>query len=172
MMSETSIQLRSQASLGNTSIDSNGNPIIPFGLTQARKHALNKPRFIEFACNYVEVTHHDPIPSHLLMFPIDAGLPLRRFGNQRCDTQGILGQQEESRNCARMLVSSRQTDPYWPGQQMSKSSFLADVSKPSISTTSCRGLVRRIANGWHPLDGLLSNKAACQFLIRLNDASC
>lgn len=61
MMSETSVQLRSQASLGNTSIDSNGNPIIPFGLTQARKQVLNKPRFVEFGCNYVEVTRHDPI---------------------------------------------------------------------------------------------------------------
>jgi len=111
MMSETSIQLRSQASLGNTSIDSNGNTIIPFGLTQARKQTLNKPRFIEFACNYVEVTPHDPIPCiHLLILPIDAGLPLRRFGHQRCDTQGTLGQQEESRNHSRMLVSSCQTN--------------------------------------------------------------
>lgn len=55
-MSEGSIQLRSQVSLGaNTSVDSSGNPIPPFGLTQAQKHARNKPRFIEFACSHVEV---------------------------------------------------------------------------------------------------------------------
>lgn len=57
LMSEHSIQLRSQTSLGvaNTSIDSSGNPIPPFGLTQAQKYARNKPRFIEFVCSHVEV---------------------------------------------------------------------------------------------------------------------
>jgi len=56
-MSEHSIQLRSQVSLGaaNTSVDSSGNPIPPFGLSEAQKHARNKPRFIEFACSHVEV---------------------------------------------------------------------------------------------------------------------
>ena len=55
-MSEDSIQLRSQVSLGaNTSVDSSGNPIPPFGLTPAQKHARNKPRFVEFACSHVEV---------------------------------------------------------------------------------------------------------------------
>ena len=56
-MSEQSIQLRTQGSLGaaNTSVDSSGNPIPLFGLTQAQKHARNKPRFIEFACSHVEV---------------------------------------------------------------------------------------------------------------------
>ena len=56
-MSEHSIQLRSQVSLGasNASLDSSGNPIPPSSLTQAQKHARNKPRFIEFACSYVEV---------------------------------------------------------------------------------------------------------------------
>lgn len=57
LMSEHSIQLRSQASMGaaNTSVDSSGNPISPFGLTQAQKHARYKPRFVEFACSYTEV---------------------------------------------------------------------------------------------------------------------
>ena len=55
-MSEDSIQLRSQVSLGaNTSVDSSGNPIPPFGLTQAQKQVRNKPRFIEFACSHLEV---------------------------------------------------------------------------------------------------------------------
>ncbi len=56
-MSENSVQLHSQLSLGgpNTSIDSNGNPTMPFGLTQARAYAKNKPRFVEFSCSYVEV---------------------------------------------------------------------------------------------------------------------
>ncbi|CAA7267063.1 unnamed protein product [Cyclocybe aegerita] len=57
MISETSVQLRSQVSLGglNTSLDSNGNPIKPLGLTQAQKHAKQKPRFVEFSCSHVEV---------------------------------------------------------------------------------------------------------------------
>lgn len=56
-MSETSVQVRSQLSIpgANTSLDSNGSRIIPIGSTQAQKHALNKPRFVEFACSYVEV---------------------------------------------------------------------------------------------------------------------
>ena len=56
LMSEHSIQLRSQVLLGaNTSVDSSGNPIPSFGLTQAQKHARNKPRFIEFICSHAEV---------------------------------------------------------------------------------------------------------------------
>ena len=57
LMSEHSIQLRSQASLGagNTSVDSSGNPISPSSLTQAQKHAKYNPRFIEFACTHTEV---------------------------------------------------------------------------------------------------------------------
>lgn len=56
-MSETSVQLRSQPSNpgANTSLDSNGSRIMPFGTTQAQKHTANKPRFAEFACSYVEV---------------------------------------------------------------------------------------------------------------------
>lgn len=56
-MSETSIQLQSQVSLGlcNVSIDSAGVPIPAAGLTQAQTHAKTKPRFFEFACSYVEV---------------------------------------------------------------------------------------------------------------------
>ncbi|KAF8952484.1 hypothetical protein BDZ97DRAFT_1681569 [Flammula alnicola] len=56
-MSETSVQFRSQISLGtgNISLDSTGNPIPPIGLTQARRHAKAKPRFVEFACSHVEV---------------------------------------------------------------------------------------------------------------------
>lgn len=57
LMSETSIQLQSQISLGagNMSIDSAGIPIRAAGLTQAQTHARTKPRFFEFACSYVEV---------------------------------------------------------------------------------------------------------------------
>ncbi|KAF8169773.1 hypothetical protein BJ912DRAFT_861753 [Pholiota molesta] len=59
-MSETSAQLRSQISLGagNISLDSDGNPIPAIGLTQARKHAKEKPRFIEFACSHIEVLRY------------------------------------------------------------------------------------------------------------------
>ncbi|KAH9481585.1 Telomerase reverse transcriptase [Psilocybe cubensis] len=56
MMSENSIQLKSQlvTGQGNISYDSSGNPIPAFGLTQAQKHAKQKPRFVEFACSHLE----------------------------------------------------------------------------------------------------------------------
>ncbi|KAG6896050.1 hypothetical protein C0992_010666 [Termitomyces sp. T32_za158] len=41
--------------LGDSSIDSSGNPIQPFGLTQAERHAKAKPRFADFACSFVEL---------------------------------------------------------------------------------------------------------------------
>lgn len=57
-MSEQSSQLllRSQASLANVSVDSEGNSILPRGLTQAERHGKAKPRFVEFACSYIEVS--------------------------------------------------------------------------------------------------------------------
>jgi len=57
MISETSIQLRSQVSLGaiDASLDSNGNRIPPLGLTQVKDHGRQKPRFIEFTCSHLEV---------------------------------------------------------------------------------------------------------------------
>ncbi|EPT01422.1 hypothetical protein FOMPIDRAFT_1100516, partial [Fomitopsis schrenkii] len=55
-MSEQSIQLRSQPSLTdvNVSTDSVGRPILPHGLSQARKHYKYKPRFAEFSCTFAE----------------------------------------------------------------------------------------------------------------------
>jgi telomerase reverse transcriptase len=57
MVSEHSLRLETQPTRynGDTSIDSNGNSILPQGLSQAKKHGMNKPRFIEFTCSYVEV---------------------------------------------------------------------------------------------------------------------
>ena len=56
-MSETSIQLQTQASAANTSIslDSAGRPIIPHIDSQARKQAKYKPRFAEFSAGANEV---------------------------------------------------------------------------------------------------------------------
>lgn len=56
MMSEQSIQLRSQLSPrdGNMSTDTVGRPIVPHGLSQARKHFKYKPRFAEFSCTFAE----------------------------------------------------------------------------------------------------------------------
>ena len=56
-MSETSIQLQTQASVADTSIslDSAGRPIIAHITSQARKHAKYKPRFAEFAAGANEV---------------------------------------------------------------------------------------------------------------------
>jgi hypothetical protein len=56
-MSEQPSQHRSQISsgAGNISYDSEGNSIMPYGLTQAQKHIKAKPRFAEFSCTTVEV---------------------------------------------------------------------------------------------------------------------
>ena len=56
-MSETSIQLQTQASAANTSIslDSAGRPIIPHIDSQARKQTKYKPRFAEFSAGANEV---------------------------------------------------------------------------------------------------------------------
>ncbi|KAG6908673.1 hypothetical protein DXG01_003687 [Tephrocybe rancida] len=55
-VSEQSILLsQPPLNLGNSSIDSEGNSILPFGLTQAERHAKSKPRFADLACSFVEV---------------------------------------------------------------------------------------------------------------------
>jgi hypothetical protein len=57
MVSEHSLHLKSQPTprSADMSIDLAGNSILPQGLSQARRHAQHKPRFIEFACSNVEV---------------------------------------------------------------------------------------------------------------------
>ncbi|TFK40170.1 hypothetical protein BDQ12DRAFT_486484 [Crucibulum laeve] len=57
LMSERSAQFQSQAPQGteDMSIDTSGNTITPFGLTQAERHAKMKPRFVEFTCSHIEV---------------------------------------------------------------------------------------------------------------------
>ncbi|RDB25955.1 Telomerase reverse transcriptase [Hypsizygus marmoreus] len=57
IMSEQSSLLRSQADFSaiDMSVDSEGNSIMPFGQTQAERHAKSKPRFAEFACPVIEV---------------------------------------------------------------------------------------------------------------------
>ncbi|KAH7884431.1 hypothetical protein F5I97DRAFT_1811868 [Phlebopus sp. FC_14] len=57
MVSENSFHLQSQLRprSGDMSIDSAGNSVLPQGLSQSKKHAASKPRFVEFACSHVEV---------------------------------------------------------------------------------------------------------------------
>ncbi|KAL4243808.1 Telomerase reverse transcriptase [Abortiporus biennis] len=57
MMSETSIQFCSQNKQINSSIsfDSDGNTILPEGLSELHRQVKNKPRFAEFACSPSEV---------------------------------------------------------------------------------------------------------------------
>lgn len=52
-----SILMETQPSLrlNEVSVDSSGHPFTPLGLTQAKAHARNKPRFVEFACSHLEV---------------------------------------------------------------------------------------------------------------------
>lgn len=61
-MSEQSSTLCTQMPLsaGNISSDASRNSIMPFGLTQAERHAKLKPRFAEFACSDVEVCLSKP----------------------------------------------------------------------------------------------------------------
>jgi hypothetical protein len=72
-MSETSIRLRSQGSLLDTSVDSIGVPITPRGFSQAEKHVKIKPKFAEFMCSHVEVGLH----LHWVFLPLL--MPLRSF---------------------------------------------------------------------------------------------
>ncbi|PBK75723.1 hypothetical protein ARMSODRAFT_404731 [Armillaria solidipes] len=55
LLSEETSQLQSQASVGEVSLDSAGNSVFPIGLTQARRYAESKPRFVEFSCSHFEV---------------------------------------------------------------------------------------------------------------------
>ncbi|KAG1775303.1 hypothetical protein EV702DRAFT_973474 [Suillus placidus] len=54
MVSENSIQLKSQASQINMSIDSAGNSIAA-DRVPCKQEMEHKPRFLEFTCSYVEV---------------------------------------------------------------------------------------------------------------------
>ncbi|KAJ7744318.1 hypothetical protein B0H14DRAFT_463334 [Mycena olivaceomarginata] len=50
----TSSAPRTQKSLTDISLDSEGNSILPAGLTQAALHAQTKPRFVEYSCSHIE----------------------------------------------------------------------------------------------------------------------
>ncbi|KAG0702506.1 hypothetical protein DFH29DRAFT_804932 [Suillus ampliporus] len=54
MVSENSIQLKSQASQNEMSIDSAGNSIVAYDV-QGKKELEHKPRFLEFTCGHFEV---------------------------------------------------------------------------------------------------------------------
>ncbi len=56
MLAGETSQLRTQASaLGDSSVDSEGNTILPAGLTQAHEETKYRPRIVDYACPYVEV---------------------------------------------------------------------------------------------------------------------
>ena len=56
-MSENSISIRTQPPLhlGNVSFDSEGQTILPHGVSLAEAAVKKKPRFAEFICSYTEV---------------------------------------------------------------------------------------------------------------------
>lgn len=55
-MSEGSSQLFTQPFFpSEASIYSDGDTVVGCGLTQAKKDAVNKPRFVDFACSHSEV---------------------------------------------------------------------------------------------------------------------
>lgn len=57
LMSETSIQLQTQASLvdSSVSLDAAGRPMISHDISEARRQTKCKPRFAEFACGSDQV---------------------------------------------------------------------------------------------------------------------
>lgn len=56
-MSEGSSQLLTQPCLpSDTSTYSDGHTIVGHGLTQVKKDAASKPRFVDFACSHSEVS--------------------------------------------------------------------------------------------------------------------
>ncbi|KAN0092974.1 Telomerase ribonucleoprotein complex - RNA binding domain containing protein [Tylopilus felleus] len=61
---------------GDVSIDSSGNSILPQGLSQAKKYAMHKPRFIEFTCSYVEVFRYVMLVTKIV-------IPKQFWGSQR-----------------------------------------------------------------------------------------
>ena len=54
-MSESSIQLKSQELLSTEDQSLDSDPLRSSALSQAKKCAANKPRFLEFACSHAEV---------------------------------------------------------------------------------------------------------------------
>ena len=55
-MSEGSSQLATQPSFhSDSTIHSDGQTIVGCGLTQEKKEAASKPRFVDFACSHSEV---------------------------------------------------------------------------------------------------------------------
>lgn len=57
LMSERSIQLRTQPAIADASISMNStdSSILPHGLSQAEKNTVHKPRFAEFTCSQDQV---------------------------------------------------------------------------------------------------------------------
>jgi hypothetical protein len=148
-MSETSIQLRSQPTISgaNTSLDSNGSRILPFGSTQAQKHAVNKPRFAEFACTYVEVelSHLGRYTDHLkpdqvyryVVLVTNAVIPKAFWGSKR-NLKFVL-------QCWRPICYVSQVE--LTRAQMLWNSSAADVMRHSVYTMFCRNSVQLIVTG-------------------------
>ena len=97
-MSETSIQIQTQASLVDSSIslDSAGRPMIAHDQSWTREQqAKCKPRFAEFVCNVGEVW---PESFYVHVTTIDhclIGVPLRRPSYKDGDPVRVLGERKK-----------------------------------------------------------------------------
>ena len=91
-MSEGSSQLLTQPFLpSDTSTYSDGHTIIGCGLTQAKKDAANKPRFVDFACSHPEVSVRYLKISRLLSSV--TGQSICCFGHRRGHPELTLGRE-------------------------------------------------------------------------------
>lgn len=86
---------------GDISIDSNGNSILPQGLSQAMKHGMHKPRFIEFTCSYIEVCSERASKVKVI---IRIGFPLCHACNENRLPKATVGITEEFQVGAELYV--------------------------------------------------------------------
>ncbi|KAJ7227316.1 hypothetical protein GGX14DRAFT_347333, partial [Mycena pura] len=60
---------RTQQQCADVSLDSEGNTILPAGLSQAALHARAKPRFVEYACSHFEIYRYAVLVSKAVIPP-------------------------------------------------------------------------------------------------------
>ena len=93
-MSEGSSQLLTQPAIPlHSSTYSDGRTVVGCGLTQERKEAANKPKFVDFACDHSEVSIRCSKVLSLL-FSVK-GQSIRRIGHRRSHPEGALGREGE-----------------------------------------------------------------------------
>jgi len=160
-MSEGSSQLFTQPFFSSdTSTDSDGQTIVGCGLTQAKKDAVNKPRFVDFACSHSEVGVRCLETFKVLIIhnrSIDMLYWSRKRSFQRHSGEG----RRISRlsGVVRDAVLGCQHLSYPWGIQTSGSSSSCEDSKSYRCITFYKTSKSRSANGWDPLAPMASPRS-------------